>query len=134
MKSHPKVIHPDQLIKDEKKCKHWLITLIDNFFEVIGEKVMPHMIHRIIAFTLPLIVALLVIYFYYINVVSATVTVLVLLLNLFAQSWIQWVGLPLIQHLQVKGDAKRDAKADVDHAALTHIANRVDEILDKIGK
>jgi hypothetical protein len=36
------------------------------------------------------------------------------------------------QRSQVKADKKREAKADADHEALTHIANTVDAILEKI--
>ncbi len=45
-------------------------------------------------------------------------------------SWILWGGLPMLQRAANKADARREAKADADHAALTHIALAVDRIED----
>jgi predicted MFS family arabinose efflux permease len=50
-------------------------------------------------------------------------------LGVVSGSWIQWWALPALQRSQVQADRKRDAKADADHQALTHIAHRVDAIL-----
>lgn len=54
-------------------------------------------------------------------------------LGVISGSWIQWWALPALQRSQVKADVKREAKADADHVALTHIANTVDAILAKLN-
>ena len=49
------------------------------------------------------------------------------------QTFIQLVLLPIIlvgQNLQAK---RQDAKAEADHAALTHLANVVDLIAERVG-
>lgn len=59
-----------------------------------------------------------------------------LVMSVIASSWIQWWALPALQRSQLKADKKRDAKADADHAALTHVAETLDEIkklLDQQG-
>lgn len=53
-------------------------------------------------------------------------------LGVISGSWIQWWALPALQRSQVKADVKREAKADADHAAMTHIANTVDAILARL--
>ena len=53
-------------------------------------------------------------------------------LGVISGSWIQWWALPALQRSSVKADQKREAKADSDHAALTHIANTVDAILARV--
>jgi hypothetical protein len=49
-------------------------------------------------------------------------------LGVVSGSWIQWWALPALQRSANRADRARDAKADADHLALTHIANTVDEI------
>lgn len=51
-----------------------------------------------------------------------------LTLGVISGSWIQWWALHALQRTQLKTDEAGKAKADVDHEALTHIANRVDAI------
>lgn len=51
-----------------------------------------------------------------------------LTLGVISGSWIQWWALHALQRTQLKADEANKAKADVDHEALTHIANRVDAI------
>lgn len=51
-----------------------------------------------------------------------------LTLSVITGGWMQSWGLNAIQFTQVRGDALRDAKADADHRAQTHIAHTVDEI------
>jgi predicted MFS family arabinose efflux permease len=53
-------------------------------------------------------------------------------LGVVSSSWIQWWALPALQRSQVKADRKREAKADADHEALTHIAQTVDAILARL--
>jgi hypothetical protein len=54
-------------------------------------------------------------------------------LGVLSGSWIQWWALPMLQRSQNEADAKREAKADADHAALTHIATVVDAIREGKG-
>lgn len=49
-------------------------------------------------------------------------------LGVFSGSWIQWWALPALQRSAIDADRKRDAKADADHQALSHIAAAVDDI------
>ena len=53
-------------------------------------------------------------------------------LGVISGSWFQWWALPAIQRQQMKADAKRDAKYDADHQALTSIHHVVDEILSLV--
>ena len=53
-------------------------------------------------------------------------------LGVVSGSWIQWWALPALQRSQFIADQKREAKADTDHEALTHIANAVDAILARV--
>ncbi|MES1147519.1 MAG: hypothetical protein ABUL49_02085 [bacterium] len=55
-----------------------------------------------------------------------------LTLQLISGSWIQWWALHALQRSQVKADKAHEAKADVDHEALTHLANQIDLILAKL--
>ena len=50
-------------------------------------------------------------------------------LGVISGSWIQWWALPALQRSGNKTQAQNTAKADVDHAALTHIANQVDKLV-----
>jgi hypothetical protein len=49
-------------------------------------------------------------------------------LGVISGSWIQWWALPSLQRSANIADAKREAKADADHEALTHIAMVTDQI------
>ncbi len=55
-------------------------------------------------------------------------------LGVFSGSWIQWWALPALQRSQQKADVKRDAKADADHQALTHLATTLDEVAGQVGE
>lgn len=50
------------------------------------------------------------------------------ILMVLSSNWIQWWALPAIQRRQNEISVKQDAKADSDHEALTHIANKIDRI------
>lgn len=82
-----------------------------------------HVLASMVMFDIALIVPLLVI------PMSTDVKVT---LGVISGSWIQWWALPALQRSQVKADRKREAKADADHEALTHIATTVDEILNRL--
>jgi hypothetical protein len=47
-------------------------------------------------------------------------------LGVISGSWVQWWALPALQRSAIEADRKRDAKADADHAALTHLATAAD--------
>ena len=51
---------------------------------------------------------------------------------LLSSNWIQLWALFALQHTQMKGDAARQIKADVDHQAMTHMANQIEEINKKV--
>jgi hypothetical protein len=57
-----------------------------------------------------------------------------LTLGVISGSWIQWWALHALQRTQLKADEARKAKADVDHEALTHIANRLDAIYTMLNE
>lgn len=50
------------------------------------------------------------------------------ILMVLSGNWIQWWALPALQRRQNEMDVKQSLKADTDHEALTHIANKVDRI------
>jgi uncharacterized membrane protein len=52
---------------------------------------------------------------------------------LFLSNLIQLWALPLLAYIANKADRKRDIKNDVDHEALTHIANQVDRITKSLN-
>jgi hypothetical protein len=51
-----------------------------------------------------------------------------LTLSVISGSWFQWWMLPALQRSGMRADARRDAKSDTDHVALTYIATRIDEV------
>jgi uncharacterized membrane protein len=52
---------------------------------------------------------------------------------LFLSNLIQLWALPVLGNTQNRADAKRNAKADADHAAMTYIAQRADQIATHLG-
>lgn len=50
-------------------------------------------------------------------------------LIIVSSNWIQLWALPALQRSQNRLQRRQEAKADVDHKALTHVAKTVDEIL-----
>jgi len=52
---------------------------------------------------------------------------------LFLSNLIQLWALPILGNTSNRADAKRTAKADADHAALTYIATRLDAVAAHIG-
>lgn len=114
MEKHFKVVHPSELLPAKS----------DNVFIRINSAVLDFFANRVLAsmimFDIALIIPLLVIPM----PVSVKIT-----LGVISGSWIQWWALHAIQRTNMKAEAQRQAKADADHQALTHIANTVDEIL-----
>ena len=93
MKSHPKVIHPKVILDKCKKEESWIFNKINTTLDILCNQALPHESHTIIAFILPLIVALYVI----LSPNADSTKIMVTLLALFAQSWIQWWALPALQ-------------------------------------
>ncbi|MBV6697426.1 DUF1003 domain-containing protein [Kitasatospora aureofaciens] len=52
---------------------------------------------------------------------------------LFLSNLIQLWALPVLGNTQNRADAKRNAKADADHMAMTYIAQRADQIAAHLG-
>ena len=106
--SHPLVRHPRELTA---KASGWNDRVLDFFTDhILASKVM---------FNIALIVPLLAI--------PASTGVKVTL-GVISGSWLQWWALHALQRRQNVTDAKRDAKNDTDHLALSHIALTVDAI------
>ena len=114
---HPRVPHPSQRLLHEEK--HWLLDLNDKVLDWLSSHVLASMLMFDIALIVPLIALPL----------NDSVKIT---LGVISGSWIQWWALPALQRSQVKADQKREAKADADHEALTHLANTVDEILRRM--
>jgi hypothetical protein len=57
-----------------------------------------------------------------------------LILGVISSNWIQWWALPSLQRSANIADVKREAKADADHEALSHIAVQVDGIAAEVKK
>ena len=128
MKPHKFVQHPNELLKACKKETSFIKEHIYYFQDYVGENILPKHLHFLVSFFVPLLIMPFVIFY----PSSDEVKIITLFLALFAQSWIQWWALPALQRLQVKADEKREAKADVDHIAMTHIANQVDANIEDI--
>ncbi|MBI5706620.1 MAG: hypothetical protein HZC36_06485 [Armatimonadetes bacterium] len=120
---HPKVHHPIRRLRQTRREFHegqpWIVRKNDQVLDWLSD----HVLASMVMFDIALIVPLLVI------PMSTDVKVT---LGVISGSWIQWWALPALQRSQMKADRKREAKADADHEALTHIATKVDEILKKL--
>ena len=115
MNENKHVRHPRRIIEKCKKEQNILVRLNDKGLEWIAN----HVLGSILLFDIALVVPLLALQ------APAWVAAIVLILS---STWIQLWALPALQRTQVKADVLRQAKADSDHEALTHIANQVDKI------
>lgn len=106
--SHPQVPHPHDLLDEATRWS-------DRFLDWVTDHLLASPIIFYAAFTLPLLVLPM----------SDSVK---LALSVISGSWFQWWALPALQRRQNQADVKRDAKADADHQALTHVALTSDEI------
>lgn len=113
MSTHPHVPHPRELTDGKDDWNGRLLSWLAA--HVLASKVMFDA-----ALILPLIALPM----------STSVKVT---LGVVSGSWIQWWALPALQRSQMQADVKRDAKADADHQALSHIAAAVDEIKAALG-
>lgn len=112
MPGHPQVPHPrDLLAAEERRFFAWNARL--------ASWVAEHVLASLVMFDAALILPLLAL------PMSTGVKVT---LGVFSGSWVQWWALPALQRSAIDADRKRDAKADADHAALSHIATTVDDI------
>lgn len=116
--SHSRVLHPRQILTAQKRSA--IVHLNDRVLDWLSAHVLASMFMFDIALVVPLIAIPL----------SDSVKIT---LGVISGSWIQWWALPALQRSQVKADQARQAKADADHEALTHIAHTVDAILAKLG-
>jgi hypothetical protein len=105
---HPQVPHPRDLMTG---ARNWNARLLSWLAE--------HVLASTLMFDAALVLPLLVLPMS----TGAKVT-----LGVLSGSWIQWWALPALQRSQIEADLKRDAKADADHQALSHIAGAVDDI------
>jgi len=122
IEQHHAVAHPnellEELVKDQKIISRWNDRLIDWLTDhILASRLMFNL-----AFILPLIV---------LRMPDWTKVILAVI----SSNWIQWWALPALQRSANKAQARQDAKAEVDHRALTHIAHTLDlqtELLKKL--
>jgi predicted MFS family arabinose efflux permease len=114
--SHRRVRHPLRFPPEKRLA---LARHNDRILDWLADHVLASMLMFDIALIVPLIAIPL----------SDSVKIT---LGVISGSWIQWWALPALQRSQVKADCKREAKADADHEALTHIAITVDAILARV--
>lgn len=112
MASHPQVPHPHDLLPGGSRGT---AALNDRLLSWLGSHILASRMMANAALILPLLVLPM----------SASVKIT---LGVISGSWIQWWALPILQRSANEADAKREAKADADHQALTSIHQAVDEI------
>lgn len=117
--THPHVPHPAERIPPAG----WrgVRGVNDRALQWISDHVLPSMLMFDVALVIPLLA------------IGAPDSVK-LTVGVISGSWIQWWALHALQRSAVKADVKRDAKADADHEALTHIALVLDEIRDHLSE
>jgi len=106
---HPSVHHPNEVVTKRK------ISRFNNFVTNHLALMLGSVVGMYLALAIPLLAIGIPILF--------KVEVIVF------SSWIQSWGLFCLQRTANRADAMREAKADVDHEALTHIATQVDKIV-----
>jgi hypothetical protein len=116
MEKHNQVVHPNELLPPPSG--NAFIRANFKLLDFFANNVLASMIMFDIALIIPLLVIPLP--------VSVKIT-----LGVVSGSWIQWWALHAIQRTNMKADQLRQAKADADHQALTHIANTVDTLLEE---
>ena len=118
MTAHHRVEHPARRVRAAAH-RPWILRVNDRALDWLAAHVLASMLMFDIALIVPLVAIPL----------SDSVKIT---LGVISGSWIQWWALPALQRSQVKADRQRAVKADVDHEALTHIANTIDLILSKL--
>jgi hypothetical protein len=117
LKSNEYVVHPRNILKECREERSKIIRWNDAILEWIAN----HVLGSIVFFDLAIIIPLLAI------PAPDYIKAIVIILS---SNWIQLWALFALQHTQKKADEAREAKADVDHKALTHIANQLDELMN----
>lgn len=108
--THPEVRHPRELLATERAAAGRFNTMVGR----VASSALGSMALFWVTFLVPL------------AVLPAPDGVKLIVSILFS-SWFQAWALPLLQASANAADAKRDAKADVDHQAQTHVATVVDD-------
>lgn len=116
---HHAVTHPnellEELIKEKKKILKWNDKVIDWLTDhVLASRIMFNS-----AFILPLCVLPMPDW-------------VKLILAVISSNWIQWWALPALQRSANKTQIMQDAKADVDHKALTYISHLQDNQMQEL--
>lgn len=114
IKVHHAVIHPNELVEELKQGQGKVSRWNDNLIDWVTNHVLASQIMFDVAFFVPLL---------FWNAPDSVK----LLLALLSGNWIQWWALPALQRSQNKTQIRQDAKAEVDHRALTHIAHMQDQ-------
>ena len=121
---HARVRHPNEILRQARREKER-----ENRFSyangVVVEWITNHILASVILFDIAFIVPLLVI--------SAPSSVKITL-GVISGSWIQWWALPALQRSQNRQQAQADAKAEVDHEALTYIVNLQDQQMAELAE
>lgn len=117
MIKHYAVKHPEELIQELKREQKIIYRLNDRFADWVSVHVLPSLVMFDVAIILPLLA------------LPAPDWVKISL-GTFSGSWIQWWALPALQRSANKSQLHQDAKAEVDHKALTHIAHMQDKIYE----
>ncbi len=116
MRQHPEVPHPGRQARGTRGSA--LARWNDGLLDWLTDHVLASVAMFDAAMTLPLLTLPMS--------TGAKVT-----LGVISGSWIQWWALPALQRSANRADRARDAKADADHRALTHIATVVAQLLDR---
>ena len=108
MDKHPRVKHPNELteFRDISKFNDWVT---DHLALALGS---------VMGMWLALIVPL----------IALPIPAFAKIVVIISSNWIQLWGLFCLQRSANIADARRQAKADADHEAMTHIALTVDRI------
>ncbi len=117
MQPNKHVKHPKSILNEYRKERSRIVRWNDAVLEWIANNILG----SIIFFDLAIIVPLLAI------PAPDYIKAIVIILS---SNWIQLWALFALQHTQKKADKAREVKADVDHEALTHIANQLDKLLN----
>jgi hypothetical protein len=107
--THPAVRHPRELLAAERAAVGWFNTTVSR----VASSVLGSMALFWVTFLVPLLT------------LPASDGVK-LVVSIVFSSWFQAWALPVLQNAANRADAKRDAKADADHAAQVHIATVTD--------
>lgn len=118
--SHEKVPHPKSLISSETKRFRWTEKASQQNNKLLSW-LTSHILESVIMFDLALVIPILVL----IPSLQGLRDIVIIL----SSNWIQLWALFALQRSQGQADIIRQAKADADHQALTHIALEIDELV-----